>query len=107
MIVLFVGIVPAGPALAGSAHKWRTLTIHQAWLATKKEERHDTVQPQSACVRHSPYEVDCPFSYVLESESYEIFQRCYDTGRVREVAEQRFSFTALKPRCHLVVNKTP
>lgn len=123
VMALCVAILPAVPAQATSGHRWRTLTIHQAWVVTVTGAHHvaehagssghalgegsDTVQPQSACVRHSPYEVDCPFTYFVGFVSAEAFERCRDTGQVTEVAEQRFRFKSLKPRCQLIVNKTP
>lgn len=123
VVVLSIAMLPVVTAQATSGHRWRTLTIHQAWLATKTGARHvaehagssghtfgpgsDTVQPESACVRHSRYEVDCPFTYFLGFVTAEAFERCRDTARITEVAEQRFSFTSLKPRCQLIVNKTP
>jgi hypothetical protein len=65
------------------------------------------VQPQSACVRHSPYQIDCPFIYFLGETSAEVFTECHDTGQVTEIAEQRFRFSSPAPRCHLIYNKTP
>jgi hypothetical protein len=108
-----------------SGHHWRTLTTHQAWTVTVTGARHvakqaeslphtygpsrpssEEVQPQSACVRHSPYQVDCPFTYFLGYTSEEVYTRCRDTGQVTEIAEQRFRFTSPKPRCQLIYDKT-
>ncbi len=121
-------VVPAlpGTAQAASGGHWRTLTIHQAWTVTVKGARRvareaesapheygpsrpssDEVQPQSACVRHSRYRVDCPFTYFLGETSLEVYTRCRDTGEVTEVAEQRFRFTSTRPRCQLIYDKTP
>lgn len=107
---------PAASATAPAPH-WRTLTIHRAWLETVvgargvRKRAHaytDTVQHESACVRHSRYVVDCPFRYVIGSELAENFERCNDIGRVAEIAEDRFSFTPLsKPGCALINNETP
>jgi hypothetical protein len=108
------GLAPA--ASAAPAPHWHTLTIHRAWLETVvgarrvRERAHadtDTVQHESACVRHSRYVVDCPFRYVIGSELAENFERCNDIGRVTEIAEDRFSFAAHKPRCALINNETP
>jgi hypothetical protein len=52
-------------------------------------------------------EIDCPFSYVLGSIEDENYERCLDTGRVVEVAEQSFRFASPRPRCQLVNNETP
>jgi len=100
---------------ASSAHSWRPLTIHQAWHATKngayEVAKHaangltpftDEVQPQSACVRHSRYVIDCPFDYTLGGGPNEEEEQCHDVARITEVAEQRFGFRALNPSCHLV-----
>jgi hypothetical protein len=100
---------------ASSAHRWRTLTIHQAWHAAKngayEVAKHaangltpftDEVQPQSACVRHSRYVIDCPFRYTLGVGPNEEEEQCHDVARITEVAEQRFHFSALSPSCHLV-----
>jgi hypothetical protein len=113
-----------GQAASSSAQSMRALSIHQAWLTTKKgayrvakraEKRagdydvgefSDSVQPESACVRHSRYEVDCPFSYLLGSTAAENYYRCLDTAHIREFAEQRVSFSAPRPRCQLINNET-
>src|SRR5271157_821604 len=65
------------------------------------------VQPQSACVGHSPYQIDCPFTYFLGTTSLEVYTQCRDTGQVTEIAEQKLRFTSPKPRCRLIYNKTP
>jgi hypothetical protein len=102
-----------------SAPHWRTLTIHQAWREAKKGAygvaKHaadgdpaftSSVQPQSACVRHSQYVIDCPFSYTLGgSGSNEEEEVCLDVAKITEVAEQRFHFSASNPSCHLVNNE--
>ncbi len=125
MIVLWCVPLLAVAARATSGHRWRTLTIHQAWTATVTGARRVAKQaessphaygpsrpssvevpPQSACRRHSRYQVDCPFVYFLGDSSLEVYTRCTDTGQVREVAEQRFRFTSQAPRCHLIYNKT-
>ncbi len=125
-LLLCVTALPCGAAQAGSARHWRTITIHQAWLVTVKgahgvarqaESAPHTygpsrpssveVQPQGACRRRSAYQVDCPFTYFLGDTSLEVFTECRDTGRVTEIAEQRFRFTSLAPRCRLIDNKTP
>ncbi len=125
-MLVCLAIFPAVPAQATSGQHWRTLTIHQAWTATvtgahrvakQAESLPHTygpsrpssveVQPQSACVRHSPYQVDCPFTYFLGNTSLEVFTQCRDTGQVTEIAEQRFRFTSANPRCRLIYNKTP
>lgn len=121
-----LAIFPAAAAQATSGQHWRTLTIRQAWTVTATGARRVAkraeslphaygpsrpssveLQPQSACVRHSQYQVDCPFTYVLGETDLEVYTRCRDTGQVTEVAEQRFQFTSTKPRCHLIYNKTP
>ena len=117
VLILSLAMQLAAVAHASSGDSWRTLTIHQAWAATVKGARHVAqnagrgayaeVQPQSACVRHSPYQVDCPFAYLIGFRSDETYEICRDTGRVTEVAEQRLRFTSLKPRCQFIVNKTP
>ncbi len=118
-------LLPGG-ARASSGHRWRTLTIHQAWTVTVAGAHHVAkqaeslphtygpsrpssveVQPQSACVRHSPYRVDCPFTFFLGYTGAEVFTQCSDTGQVTEIAEQRFRFSSPVPRCHLIYNKTP
>ena len=119
MLALLFGQVASSPA-----EGVRALSIHQAWLTTKKgayrvakraEKRageyevgefSDSVQPESACVRHSRYEVDCPFSYLLGSTAAENYYRCLDTAHVRELAEQRVSFSAPRARCQLINNET-
>jgi hypothetical protein len=125
-VVLCLAPILPGTAQATSGHHWRTLTIHQAWTVTVTGARHvakqaeslphtygpsrpssDEVQPQSACVRHSRYQIDCPFTYFLGYTSGEVYTRCHDTGQVTEIAEQRFRFTSPKPRCQLIYNKTP
>ena len=124
-VVLCLAPLVPGAAQATSSHHWRTLTIHQAWTVTVAGARHvakqaesfphtygpsrpssDEVQHQSACVRHSPYQIDCPFTYFLGYTSGEVYTRCHDTGQVTEIAEQRFRFTSPKPRCQLIYNKT-
>jgi hypothetical protein len=126
IMLVFVAVFPAVPAQATSGQHWRTLTIHQAWTVTVTGARRVAkqseslphtygpsrpssvdVQPQSACVRHSPYQIDCPFTYFLGNTSLEVYTQCRDTGQVTEIAEQRFRFTSPKPRCHLIYNKTP
>jgi hypothetical protein len=125
-MLVCVVIFAAVPAQATSGPHWRPLTIHQAWTVTVAGARRvareaeslphaygpsrpssTQVQPQSACVRHSPYQVDCPFTYFLGSTSLEVYLQCRDTGQVTEIAEQRFRFTSPKPRCRLIDNKTP
>lgn len=121
VMILCVASLPAVTAQANSGHRLRTLTTHRAWLVTVAGARRVVksigrvgegvnsykVQPESACVRHSRSEIDCPFSYLVGDELAENFERCHDTGRVTEVAEKRFRFTALKPRCQLINNETP
>jgi hypothetical protein len=118
LIGVIAGVAPAARAGgAAPAPHWRKLTIHRAWLETVggarrvRERAHadtDTVQHESACVRHSRYVVDCPFRYVIGSELAENFERCNEIGRVTEIAEDRFSFTPLhKPGCALINNETP
>jgi hypothetical protein len=113
---VMAALAPAASAGPASAPRLRTLTIHRAWLETVvgarrvRERAHadtDTVQRESACVRHSRYVVDCPFRYVIGSELEENFERCNDIGRVTEVGEGRFSFAARKPGCALINNETP
>jgi hypothetical protein len=126
IVLVCSAIFPAVPAQATSGRLWRTLTVHQAWTVTvtgahrvakQAESLPHTygpsrpssveVQPQSACVRHSLYQVDCPFTYFLGDTSLEVYTQCRDTGQVTEIAEQRFRFTSIKLRCHLIYNKTP
>jgi len=116
LAVVIAGLAPIASAGTASAPRWRTLTIHRAWLETLlgarrvRERAHadtDTVQHESACVRHSRYVIDCPFRYVIGSELAENFERCNDVGRVTEVGEGRFSFAARKPGCALINNETP
>jgi hypothetical protein len=125
---MFVWLVifPGVPAQATSGRHWRALTIHQAWRVTVTGARRVAkqaeslphtygpsrpssveVQPQSACVRHSEYQIDCPFIYFLGNTSLEVYTQCRDTGQVTEIGEQRFRFTSSKPRCRLIYNKTP
>jgi hypothetical protein len=115
LIAVIAALASAASGTAAAPH-WRTLTIHRAWLATVvgarrvRERAHadtDTVQHESACVRHSRYVVDCPFRYVIGSELAENFERCNDVGRVTEIAEGRYSFAADKPGCALINNETP
>ncbi len=125
-MLVCVAICSAVPARATSGQHWRTLTIHQAWTITVTGARRVAkqaeslphaygpsrpssvdVQPQSACVRHSRYQIECPFTYFLGDTSLEVYTQCRDTGQVTEVAEQRFRFTSSKPRCHLIYDKTP
>ena len=126
IMLVCVAILPAVPAQATSGHHWRTLTIHQAWTVTVTGARRVAkqaeslphtygpsrpssveVQPQSACLRHSQYQIDCPFTYFLGNTALEVYTQCRDTGQVTEIAEQRFRFTSPKPRCRLIYNKTP
>jgi hypothetical protein len=117
LIAVIAGLAPVASAGgAAPAPHWRTLTIRRAWLETVigarrvRERAHadtDTVQHESACVRHSRYVVDCPFRYVIGSELAENFERCNDIGRVTEVGEGRYSFAARKPGCALINNETP
>jgi hypothetical protein len=124
VLILSVLTLFAGQPAWSSAQGTRDLSIHQAWLVTKKDaygvaqsaekraggldvgEFSDAVQPESACVRHSRYEVDCPFSYVLGSTEAENYEQCRDTARLLERAEQRVSFSAQRPRCRLINNET-
>ena len=116
LIAVIAALAPAASGATAPAPHWRTLTIHRAWLETVvgarrvRERAHadtDTVQHESACVRHSRYVVDCPFRYVIGSELAENFERCNDIGRVTEIGEDRFSFAADKPGCALINNETP
>ena len=123
--VLSLALVLPGGAQATFDHHWRTLTTHQAWTVTvtgahrvakQSESLPHTygpsrpssveVQPQSACVRHSRYQIDCPFTFFLGYTDGEVYTRCRDTGQVTEIAEQRFRFTSPKPRCQLIYDKT-
>jgi hypothetical protein len=124
VVLLSMLALCVGQAASSPAQGMQALSIHQAWLATKKgayrvarraEKRageydvgefSDSVQPQSACVRHSRYEVDCPFSYLLGSTADENYYHCLDTAQIREFAEQRVSFSAQRPRCQLINNET-
>ncbi len=125
-MILCLGPVLGGAAQATAGDRRRTLTLHQAWTVTVAGARDvtkqaeslphvygpsrpgsDEVQPQSACVRHSRYQIDCPFTYFLGYTSGEVYTQCRDTGQVTEIAEQRFRFTSPTPRCHLIYNKTP
>jgi hypothetical protein len=116
VLALIVGVAPAASAGGIPTPHWRALTIHRAWQETVIGARHvrerahaytDTVQHESACVRHSRYIVDCPFRYVIGSELAENFERCNDIGRVTEIVDNRFTFTPLhKPSCALINNET-
>jgi hypothetical protein len=120
MIALCAVPLSAATVQATSGDQWPVTTFHRAWLVTRTGARHVAeragsrvggdsyrVQPQSACVRHSPFVVDCPFTYIVGNEAAENFERCHDIGRVDEVAPDQFKFTALKPSCRLINNETP
>jgi len=125
-MLVCVAILPAVPAQATSGHHWRTLTIHQAWTVTvtgarrvakKAESLPHTygpsrpssveVQPQSACLRHSRYQTDCPFTYFLENTALEVYTQCRDTGQITEIAEQRFRFHITQTAASLDLQQNP